>query len=500
MLKQYFETIDWEKVKVKYITNAIAKNRINKPARGRLHFYKTNSKFNISSFGHKILLLRDIITFFSKVDIKQIQKIFRLALIKNKSKFCSKDFEQFLNALEKLKLVRKSKNFKVEFYETTDSMFFLSYPRTPSGQVSTDIRREIKDKIFESKKLSQDTLLAVKNRRKEQLDAILEDKKHSYYLDFQLPLLYKVFYIPKKNNRGKREIAQPTPYLKFLQKKAVKEISSLFKVHSSATAYIKGKNGIKNNAQKHINGMYFLKLDFEDFFHSIKAASLDKLLKRKKVHLSDRVRYLKTFFMFDKSAGKDMTAEVYDILKKYKVSGKELIDLMTVKMKEHFRLSIGAPSSPYISNIVMYEFDDKISSWCEKKKIKYTRYADDLTFSTADKDILADVIAQIEKILSKIPYLSLSINQTKTKQLSSRQRVTVTGLNITPEHKISVGRSQKKLIRAMLHHIRFNKLSVDKYPYLKGWLSYLKDVEPEHFKSLLDTYKKEIDTLYSLSL
>ncbi|HCN8126267.1 TPA: RNA-directed DNA polymerase, partial [Escherichia coli] len=51
-------------------------------------------------------------------------------------------------------------------------------------------------------------------------------------------------------------------------------------------------------------------------------------------------------------------------------------------------LSVGAPSSPFISNIVMSSFDEEISSFCKENKISYSRYADDLTFSTNERDVL----------------------------------------------------------------------------------------------------------------
>ncbi|MDA4629511.1 reverse transcriptase domain-containing protein, partial [Enterobacter hormaechei] len=62
-------------------------------------------------------------------------------------------------------------------------------------------------------------------------------------------------------------------------------------------------------------------------------------------------------------------------------------------------LSVGAPSSPIISNFCMYEFDNRIHTACNKLEITYTRYADDLTFSCNIPNVLKAVPSTLEALL-----------------------------------------------------------------------------------------------------
>ncbi|MCQ4912852.1 reverse transcriptase domain-containing protein, partial [Phocaeicola vulgatus] len=64
-------------------------------------------------------------------------------------------------------------------------------------------------------------------------------------------------------------------------------------------------------------------------------------------------------------------------------------------------LSVGAPSSPEISNFCLYNFDKILFEICESQNIKYTRYADDLTFSTNTKDTLFTLIPIIRRLLKE---------------------------------------------------------------------------------------------------
>src|SRR5690606_27674917 len=62
-------------------------------------------------------------------------------------------------------------------------------------------------------------------------------------------------------------------------------------------------------------------------------------------------------------------------------------------------LSIGAPSSPLISNFIMFKFDDELNAECKKRGVKYTRYADDLTFSTNVKNALFEIPTLVKEQL-----------------------------------------------------------------------------------------------------
>lgn len=455
---------------------------------------KSSVKFDAEETTSRVFLVRDIVALSSIIEKTQLQRIFKMVLHRNKQAFKNKDFLRILFCLEKLGMIEKHFKGNKVLYKANDYELYLQYPTSSYEESAVALQRTIRNQFYRK---SRDISLHLKPLGASKTEDLTKKSCSQFEKKIlsQLPLMYKVFNIPKRNGKGLREIAQPTPFLKKLQKRMLTEITPLFKTHEAAKAYIQGENGIYQNVNVHIDGKYFLKLDFHDFFHNIKASSLNWLLLQKEISLSERVKYLKVFFMFNKSVGNEQTKRVYKILKSESASEQQILELMTNEMEAEFRLSIGAPSSPWISNVVMYEFDEKVAAWCKKQGINYSRYADDLSFSSMDNKKLKKVIPVIEKILEKISYLHLSLNENKTKYLSLRQKVNITGLNITSEHKISVGRPQKKLVRVMLHYLQQGKLSTEKKEYLKGWVSYIKSVEPAYYRLLNENFHSELKQL-----
>ena len=234
-------------------------------------------------------------------------------------------------------------------------------------------------------------------------DALCVTKSNLLAFSSTAPHRYKIYEIPKRSGKGTRTIAHPAKQLKFIQRLIVKEVTDLFPVHSCAYAY-KKSTSIRDNAMVHKDSRYLLKMDFESFFPSITP---------------------ELFFQEITRANLSFSAEEKDFLSKilfYKPS-----------RKSNLRLSIGAPSSPLISNFIMYNFDAEVSRYCETHNIKYTRYADDITFSTNVKNILFLIPSVILQLLIKNNYNQLTINSEKTVYTSRAHNVHVTGVTITPE-------------------------------------------------------------------
>src|SRR3546814_58064 len=138
------------------------------------------------------------------------------------------------------------------------------------------------------------------------------------------PRRYKEYWIPKRNGR-QRLIAQPTPEIKLLQRWLVQNYLSTFPVHAAATAYRQGI-GLTENVLPHVRNRYMLKLDFEEFFPSLKSSDLLQFLKDAPIDQID-------------------TSMLVQILFKKGDLGLEL--------------AVGAPSSLYLSNVLLYELDRK---------------------------------------------------------------------------------------------------------------------------------------------
>lgn len=452
-------------------------------------FNPPSSKVDFSKKYFQTLFILDLIILTKIVTRQELKKFVSLMVEKynkdnnNDIEITNRDINQIIFILKELKLIVEYEKGNTKYYIAKTRALFLRYININIKEIQKVIIEILNDKDNMGKK----ELL-----NKFGTYSIAEDMDEKTAISLA-PLLYKVFYIPKKNGEL-REIAQPTAIVKNIQRKKLEELYKILPVHSLAKAYIKGTNGIFENANIHKKSKYFLKLDFCDFFHSIKADNFNELLKNKKIQLKERLEFIKIFFMFNKQSGKSNTKIVYKILKSNK-DDNIILNAICKIFKENFQLSIGAPSSPMLSNMIMYEFDEQIEQWARKQHLLYTRYADDLTFSSSKKLKKTQIITKINEIINKIPYLQIKLNTQKTKTISSAKRVSVTGLNITSDNKISIGRMQKKKIRVMLHYVSQNKLSQKKILYLKGWLSYIKSVEHEHFDYLCKKYPKEIAIL-----
>jgi len=281
-------------------------------------------------------------------------------------------------------------------------------------------------------------------------------------LILRAPHTYKVYTIPKKDN-DRRTIAQPAKETKYIQHWLMKNVFHLLPVHRCATAYKPG-GSIKLNAGTHASNSFIAKFDFKDFFTSIKAEYL-------KMHL---VKHL----------GSQLSSEdVNDILR---------ISCIKYSNKNDMCLSIGAPCSPMLSNSIMYEFDEKVSKWCSENGVTYTRYADDLTFSTNTPGISAEIEDVIRKIAGSVEYPVIRFNRKKTVHVSKKYQRRVTGLIIDNSGRVSLGRDRKRMISSLVHKYSINLLEEKRVYHLQGLLGFANDAEPLFVARLRGKYGTEL--------
>ncbi|WP_273837824.1 retron St85 family RNA-directed DNA polymerase [Providencia rettgeri] len=279
------------------------------------------------------------------------------------------------------------------------------------------------------------------------------------------PKRYKVYTIPKRTS-GRRLIAHPSKELKIIQRALVKLLQNELKVHKASYAYRKGKS-IKDNALIHSKRKFLLKLDFNDFFNSITPELFLNEIKNNSVVLSPAEQNLLVNLLF---------------WNKTKTFDGQLV------------LSVGAPSSPLISNFVMLRFDDLVYKHAKKSSIRYTRYADDLTFSTNTKNVLFEIPSFIKKTLYDIYSHRITINDSKTIFSSKAHNRHVTGVTITNESKLSIGRERKRLISVMIHKHTLHQLNESDFNYLHGLLSFAFHIEPEFISRLYKKYGEDLIT------
>lgn len=275
------------------------------------------------------------------------------------------------------------------------------------------------------------------------------------------PRRYKVYQIPKRSG-GSRTIAQPARDLKIVQRYLLDKVLAKLPVHPSATGYMTGK-GIIDNALVHVNNDLILKMDFTDFFPSIKVADWVRVVKRSDTELSRQDIVLCNYIMFWGRGGGEPEC-----------------------------LSIGAPTSPALSNIVMFQIDEHLASAARRYEVKYSRYADDITVSGNIHSALLRFENYARSLIGRTASPKLSFNEEKRGLFGKGQRRMVTGLVLTPQQKVSIGRDRKRLISSMLHKISIGILDVEMIGQLKGYIGFCLAVEPEYVSTMREKYGDDV--------
>lgn len=165
------------------------------------------------------------------------------------------------------------------------------------------------------------------------------------------------------------------------------------------------------------------------------------------------------------------------------------------------RMTIGAPSSPALSNDLCFELDAAISSVALGKDLRYTRYADDLFFSAHLPNLLGDVTDAVADILrTLIVPKNLQLNLSKTVHSSTKGNRQVTGITLGSDGLPRIPRQYKRWIRSLIHN--FESLSDLQKASLAGMISYVSGLEPGFINSLVKKYGyeqfKRVTTVKSL--
>ena len=181
------------------------------------------------------------------------------------------------------------------------------------------------------------------------------------------------------------------------------------------------------------------------------------------------------------------------------------IDITTVNGK----LPTGAPTSAYIADNCFKKADLAIQSYCNVFSVSYSRYMDDLTFSSDNKQVLKKIELKVREILSANGY---RLNKKKLKYISSNKQQNILGL-IVNYGKVRINNKEKRRIRAMLHsyvisisNSRNKNLKNCFWDYyqkekLKGYIAYIQHVDNEYYQRLKNyvnklSLKYNVDTLF----
>jgi RNA-directed DNA polymerase len=124
--------------------------------------------------------------------------------------------------------------------------------------------------------------------------------------------------------------------------------------------------------------------------------------------------------------------------------------------------------------------------------VAYSRYADDLYFSTNSPNVLGELFSKLRTYVSEQSSPRLQINEQKTVFTSRKRRKIVTGLVLTSDHKISIGLKRKRVLKSLVFQLLHEKLGSAQIQKLGGWIAYTRSVEP--------TFVATIERKYHISL
>lgn len=232
--------------------------------------------------------------------------------------------------------------------------------------------------------------------------------------------MYSQFVIKKKNGDD-RYINAPDERLKSIQRKLANVLNYVYKVKPAAHGFAVDKN-IVTNAKSHVKRKYVFNMDLENFFDQI--------------HFG-RVRGM-------------LMNPPYSI-------GPEAALVIAQIACYKGKLPQGAPTSPVLTNMVCAPLDTQFTKLAKKYNLCYTRYADDITFSSHKKEFPKEIAytdldgvhigEDIQAILAKN---SFNANLNKTRIFDNHRRQEVTGLVVN--QIVNIRRNYIKKVRAILSH------------------------------------------------
>ena len=259
-------------------------------------------------------------------------------------------------------------------------------------------------------------------------------KSLNYYANPKLSInRYTTFQIKKKSGAN-RTINAPVKELKFILRALNFILHHIAKPHQAATGFIKGKSVI-DNAKEHKGQNYVLNVDLKDFFHAFERKHVKYGFMKHPFYIGGDREQLS--FMLA-----SLCTHPLEIDGKYKNV-----------------LPQGSPTSPIITNILCEKLDRRLKGLANRFGAKYTRYADDITFSSShyiyqkddhpvlnSKGCYDNFIAELNRIVNQLEF---DFNPDKTRLQKNGYRQEVTGVVVN--EKVNVKKRYVKQLRQWLH-------------------------------------------------
>jgi len=306
--------------------------------------------------------------------------------------------------------------------------------------------------------------------QEEDLSSLDEDDKHIYICSYSVK--------KRSNPKEKRDIYYPySEKLKTIFKITSKWLQQIYTAPNCVNGFLR-KKGIKTNAEPHLQCSILIKLDLKNFYEQIS------------------------------------TSRISDSIMELGIK-EELANLVAKICTIDGKLVQGFSTSPVISNIVTKNLDIVLEDYCKSNKITYTRYADDMSFSSTTNQI------EIDGIVKLIEDYGFEINSEKTKILKRGYYQSVTGLTIFDNIMPRIPKRMKRKLRletyyinkfGMKNHAIRNLVRKGKYnnnsdrelslateidmlrERIEGWINFSRAIEPDFSLKIQQLYEGRKDS------
>lgn len=279
---------------------------------------------------------------------------------------------------------------------------------------------------------------------------------------------YRIFRIRKRPRADGlprfRVICAPDPTLLTVQRWLARNVlvHAKGKVHSASTAYAPGST-LVDAVRPHCGCRWLIKLDIKRFFESVTEVA---------AYRAYRSLGYQPLIAFELTRLSTRLGSLTSSRRRrhwYSNSAQERTCIQAYSFHRMGHLPQGAPTSPMLANLAMHSADQELTSWANKHGLIYTRYADDLIFSTADKsfdrDKAAAVIRGVYRIVGRF---GLSPNVAKTQVIPPRARKIVLGLLVDGKEP-RLTREFKAGLRMHLHYLQHPSFGPARHAKIRGF-------------------------------
>lgn len=286
--------------------------------------------------------------------------------------------------------------------------------------------------------------------------------------------IHYVQFSVRKRSGGLRVLASPHQKLRKAQSWILEHILVKLAVHDAAHGFVAGR-GTVTNAAPHVGQQAVVNADLKDFFPSITFPRVEGFFRR--LGYSGAVATILALLVTECPR------------QQVRYAGRELWVATGPRS-----LPQGACTSPALSNAIAWRLDKRLKGIASKLGWTYTRYADDLTFSSS-----GECSQQVGYFLARLRHIvqdeGFHLNRAKTRVQRRNAQQSVTGIVVNDRPGVS--RKTVRKLRAILHNAKRTGLAAqnrENHPDFEGWLqgmiAYVRMVNPEQAAPLVDALEQ----------